>query len=48
MGLINIDISNMKVPKITVCIPEQENDCEEYKIVDINDVSKIVTECKCA
>lgn len=47
-GLIIIDISNMKVPKITVHIPEQEKNCEEYKIIDINDVSKIMTECKCA
>lgn len=48
LGLIKIDISNMKVPKITVCIPEQEMNCEEYKISDINDVYKKVIEHKFA
>lgn len=48
LGLIEIDISNMKVPKITVCTPEQGMNCEEYKIDDINDVYKKVIERKFA
>lgn len=37
-GLINIDIHNMKVPKIIACIPVQAKIHEEYQITDINDV----------
>ena len=42
--LIDIDIHNMKVPKITVCIPVQEMVHEEYQITDINDVRTKVLE----
>jgi len=51
MKLIEIDISNMKVPKITVCIPAQEKRNTEYKIADINDayrISQEITERKFA
>ncbi len=36
--LIDIDLQNMKVPKITVYIPNQDKEYKEYKIVNINDV----------
>lgn len=39
--LIDIDLQNMKVPKITVYIPEREKKHEEYKIVDINDIREV-------
>lgn len=42
--LIDVDIHNMKVPKITVCIPVQEMVNEEYQITDINDVRTKVLE----
>lgn len=40
-GLIDIDIQNMKIPKISVCISEQDKMSTEYKIVNINDVKQI-------
>ena len=45
-GMIEIDISNIKVPKITVCVPEAEKENEEFVIRDINDVYKNVIERK--
>lgn len=48
IGMIEIDISNMKVPKITVCIPQQEMKYEEYRIADINDAYTKVIERKFA
>lgn len=42
--LINIDVENLKIPKITVCIPILAKEHTEYEISDINDVKKI-TEC---
>lgn len=45
-GLIGIDLQNLKVPKITVNIPEQDKEDEEYKIVNINDIKVNIFECK--
>ena len=47
-GLIDIDLQNMKVPKITVYIPEQDKESEEYKIIDINDIRVNLLENKMA
>lgn len=47
-GLIDIDLKNMKVPKITVYIPDQNKESEEYKIVDINDIRINIFENKMA
>ena len=47
-GLIDIDLQNMKVPKITVYIPDQEKEKEEYKIVNINDIKANIFESKMA
>lgn len=47
-GLIDIDLQNIKVPKITVYIPNQEKEHEEYKIVDINDIKRSIYENKMA
>lgn len=46
--LIDIDLQNIKVPKITVYIPNQDKEHEEYKIVDINDIRANVFENKMA
>lgn len=46
--LIGIDLQNMKVPKITVYIPDQNKESEEYKIVNINDVKANIFENKMA
>lgn len=46
--LIDIDLQNMKVPKITVYIPEQDKEHEEYKIVNINDIRVNIFESKMA
>lgn len=43
-GLIDIDLQNMKVPKIISCIPKQEKLHEEYTIIDINDIRKYMPE----
>lgn len=47
-GLIGIDLQNIKVPKITVYIPNQNKEREEYKIVDINDIRVNIFENKMA
>ena len=47
-GLIGIDLQNIKVPKITVYIPNQNKESEEYKIVDINDIRVNIFENKMA
>lgn len=47
-GLIDIDLQNMKVPKITVYIPDQDKEKEEYKIVNINDIKANIFESKMA
>lgn len=47
-GLIDIDLQNIKVPKITVYIPEQDKENEEYKIVNINDIRINIFESKMA
>ncbi len=36
--LIDIDLQNIKVPKITVYMPDQDKESEEYRIIDINDI----------
>ena len=46
--LIDIDLQNLKVPKIKVCIPPQEKRIEEYQILDINDIRKNVLEYRFA
>lgn len=46
--LIGIDLQNMKVPKITVYIPDQDKESEEYKIIDINDIRVNIFENKMA
>ena len=46
--LINIDLGNLKVPKVEVCIPEMRKDDKEYEIIDINDVGTMLSECKLA
>ncbi len=46
--LIDIDLQNMKVPKITVYIPDQDKKNKEYKIVDINDIRINIFESKMA
>lgn len=46
--LIDIDLQNMKVPKITVYIPDQNKEREEYKIVNINDIRLNIFENKMA
>lgn len=46
--LIDIDLKNMKVPKITVYIPDQNKEREEYKIVNINDIRVSIFESKMA
>lgn len=46
--LIGIDLHNMKTPKITVYIPDQEKEHEKYRIVDINDVRQNIYENKMA
>ena len=40
-GLIDIDMQNIKIPKISVCISEQDKMDTEYKIVNISDVKQI-------
>lgn len=47
-GLISINMSNLKVPKIKVHIPKLCEEGKEYKIIDINDVGTILSECKLA
>lgn len=45
-GLINIDVSNIKVPKITVLVPDLEKCHKEYSVGEINDVrTKIIDVC---
>lgn len=46
--LIDIDLQNLKVPKIKVCIPTREKRTEEYQILDINDIRKNVLEYRLA
>lgn len=46
--LIDIDLQNMKVPKITVYIPNQDKEKEEYKIVNINDIKANIFASKMA
>lgn len=46
--LIGIDLQNIKVPKITVYIPDQDKEREEYKIIDINDIRVNIFENKMA
>ena len=46
--LINIDLQNIKAPKITVYVPKQNKENEEYKIVDINDIRVNIFENKMA
>lgn len=46
--LINIDLDNLKVPKVEVCIPELRKQDKEYNIININDVGTILSECKLA
>ena len=46
--LIDIDLQNIKVPKITVYIPDQNKEREEYKIVNINDIHVSIFESKMA
>lgn len=47
-GLISIDMSNLKVPKITVCLLPHCMDKQEYEIGDINDVRTMILERKLA
>lgn len=47
-GLICIDVSNLKVPKITVCISQHCMEKKEYEIGDINDVKMMLLERKLA
>lgn len=46
--LIEIDMKNLKVPKVKVCVPKQAKVLEEYEILDINDVRNKLLECKFA
>lgn len=46
--LIDIDVENLKVPKVKICIPKMEKMCVEYEISDINDVRKLMLEQKIA
>ena len=46
--LINIDLQNIKAPKITVYVPKQNKENEEYKIVDINDIHVNIFKSKMA
>lgn len=46
--LIDIDVENLKIPKVKVCVPEQGKVFEEYEIFDINDVKYKVLERKFA
>ena len=46
--LISINIENMKVPKVIVCVPELEEKQEKYDVSDINTVRKNILERKFA
>lgn len=46
--LIDINLDNMKIPKIVVCIPALEKKHDEYAILDINNVRENVLEHKFA
>lgn len=41
-GLIDIDLGNLKVPKVEVCMPELSKNDKGYEIVNINDVRTIL------
>ena len=46
--LIEIDVGNLKIPKVKVCMSKMDKTCVEYEILDINDVRKLMLEQKIA